>query len=170
MKLFYFIFIILSLSSCTLISEHIISSQKNKYIKPTKSKKPKRNPFEVQLIRTAQKEVASKPLTLKTVKQLQKILKKKENIIFKEKIKTILGHHFFQKKSYKRALFYYSQVKYHPLNKFLLLREAKIYSHMNKNKEALKRVHLLLEEDLSPELSIETYLLKEALILRGKIS
>ena len=169
-RFFCFILIIFSLSSCTLISKHITSDQKKAPSKPLQnSKKTKKDLFEKKIFFKAKEEVSSKPLTNKRVKQLKTILKNKKSFISKEKIKIILGHHFFLKKSYKKALLYYSQVKHYPSHKLLILREAKIYYRIGKYKKALKQVNFLLEaDDLSPESSAELYLLKLNLTLKKK--
>ena len=169
-KFVCFILTLFSLSSCALISKHIISApQKASSQALPKSKKTKKDHVERNIFLKAKKEVSSKPLTNKRVKQLKKILKNKKSFISKQKIKIILGHHFFLKKSYKKALSYYSQVEHYPSHQLLILREAKIYYRTGKYKKALKQVNFLLKADnLSSELSSELYFLKLNITLKRK--
>ena len=162
---------ILCLPSCTLILKNINPSQINKTkkrIADSKKKKQKLS-FESQVVNKAIKEILSGSLKNKRVTQLKKIIKQKISASSKNLIRMTLGRHFFKKRSYKQALFYYSQIKKGPWRKKSLLEEAKIYYQINKPNKAFNRLDSLLRrEELSPTLLVEVYTLKLSLILRDK--
>ncbi len=152
--------------SCTLLSKLKNPSEKktplkSEVIKPQKKKQS----LESQIVTKAKKQILSRPLTEKQVKNLKKILKAKQSARSKEPLRMILGQHFFKKSSHKIALSYYSQVTKQPWKTKALLQKAKIYYQKNKPKKALHFIELFLEEDpATPDLLVKAYLLKLALI------
>ena len=166
MKSVFFFLILFSLPSCSLLLKQKSPPPARK--KTVTVNKPHKVPFESRIISKAKKEIASGPLKKKRVTQLKKILKNKKTTTSKEEVRFILGKHFFKKSSYKRSLYYYSQITTDLWGKKALLEEAKIYSRINKPKKAIDRINLLIEENPSPALLAQIHTLKLALILRQK--
>ena len=167
MKYIFCFFCVLCFPACTLIGKYIKPvqpqksriSQQNKTIKKDLPK-PTKQSAEYQLIKQAKKQLASRPLSKQQVKGLKQILKNKEESL-KDPARTLLGRHFFQNSSYKKALFYYTKVQADSYKKIALLQSAHLYHRLNQNKKALKLIsHLTEEEELTDRELREIYSLK----------
>jgi len=115
----------------------------------------------------AKKEINKSFLNKKRVIQLKNLLKKDISIDYKEQAKMILARHFLKKSNYKKALFYFSQIKTEPLKNKALLKQAKIYYKLRRFSKAKSLVDKLLKEDLSYSILLETKLVKLSLLLKN---
>ena len=153
--------------SCSLISQAPKVSSKSKFKKVPVKEIQKLTKHERTVLNQAEKAIVSSFLKPPQITQLKKILKLRRSPSAKARVKMVLARHFLKKKSYKKALSYYTQVTHPKWRVKSSLGEVKVYYQINKFKKARKLLDLLIEEESpSLELLMDMYLLRLKIISR----
>ena len=138
---------------------------------PVKIKKIHRQSIKKQLkpwtrVKKAGKRVHRRTLRKSTRLYLTKTLKQKIPPGVRDVIQMTLARHFMHKKSYKKALKHYVQVKHNPWKEQAMLTEAGILWRLKQYEKATEVLGILVEGDFKTATKKQAYALWESILLK----